>query len=398
MGWILLAVLLCVSLVALTACGTAPPSQQQEEEEEEEEEEEPILKIGAIYVGSVNDAGYNQALHDSIAEIADNIEGVEIIEAENVAEDDATGPMQLMIGQGADLIFATSFGYHDAALALSVANPDVVFEWCGGGSENATANFGTFFGQPPNGWYLMGMAAGLMMIENEVEDPILGFVAAFPIGWTRTFINAFMLGAQSVYDPVVPPTPSPIEVNVAYTFSWADLAQQAQTTNALIDQGADVITMHVDAPTTVIGTAEGRGVFSIGYQSVEAKQYAPLYWIGGIGFTFGSKLTEVAQSVIDGTYVGANKYWGWDEGAMSLAVWGPDVTQEMKDQIDAVKAELEAGTRKVFVGPIYDTTGAIAAIPSWDPYVWLNEGEEIPEYMLGWGDDFYVWGVTGGLS
>ena len=37
-------------------------------------------------------------------------------------------------------------------------------EALGGGSENATANFGTFFGKPPDGWYLMGMAAGLMMI------------------------------------------------------------------------------------------------------------------------------------------------------------------------------------------------------------------------------------------
>ena len=385
---ILLAVALALS-IGLIGCGNG-------EQEEEEEEEEPVLKIGAIYVGSINDAGYNQALHDSIAVIADNIDGVEIIEAENVAEGAATQPMQLMINQGADLIFATSFGYHDEALALSVANPDVVFEWCGGGSENATANFGTFFGQPPNGWYLMGMAAGMMMIEDEVVDPVFGFVAAFPIGWTRTFINAFTLGAQSVYPPVVPNATAAVETVVAYTFSWSDLAQQALVTNALIDQGADVITMHVDAPTTVIGTAENRGVYSIGFQSVEAKKFAPLNWICGTGFTFGELLTGVAQDVIDGTYVGVNKYWSWDEGAMALAEWGPDVPQDVKDAVAAAKAELEAGTLKVFEGPIYDTTGEIAAIPSWYPEIWLTEGVEIPEYMLGWADDFYVWGVTGG--
>jgi simple sugar transport system substrate-binding protein/basic membrane protein A len=369
---------------------------------EGEPEPEPVLTIGAIYVGSIDDAGYNQALHDSIAVIGDNIDDVEIIEAENVPEDACTVPMQLMIDQGADLIFATSYGYHDAALALSVANPDVVFEWCGGGSENATANFGTFFGEPPNGWYMMGMAAGLMMQENEVEDPMFGFVAAFPIGWTRTFINAFTLGAQSVYPPVVPNATAAVEVVVAYTFSWSDLAQQAITTNALIDQGADVITMHVDAPTTVIGTAETRGVYSIGYQSVEAKKFASLKWIGGIGFTFGDKLTEVAQDVIDGTYVGANKYWGWDEGAMALAEWGPDVTEDIKAEVLAAKDDLEAGTLYPFTGPIYDRdTGLIAAIPkppvSETPWVWLTENVTIPEYMLGWGDNFYAWGVTGGF-
>ena len=366
--------------------------------EGEGEGEPAVLTIGAIYVGAINDAGYNQALHDSIAVIGDNIEGVEIIEAENVPEGAATVPMQLMIDQGADLIFATSFGYHDEALALSVANEGVVFEWCGGGSENATANFGTFFGQPPNGWYLMGMAAGLMMIEDEVVDPKLGFVAAFPIGWTRTFINAFTLGAQSVYAPVVPNATAAVETVVSYTFSWSDLAQQALVTNALIDAGADVITMHVDAPTTVIGTAETRGVYSIGFQSVEAKKFAPTKWICGTGFTFGELLTGVAQDVIDETYVGANKYWSWDEGAMALAEWGPDVTQEIKDEVLAKKAVLDAGGTNIFTGPIYDTTGAIAAIPSWDPYIWLTENVTIPEYMLGWGDDFYVWGVSGGLS
>ncbi len=366
--------------------------------EGEGEGEPAVLTIGAIYVGAINDAGYNQALHDSIAVIGDNIEGVEIIEAENVPEGAATLPMQVMIDEGADLIIATSFGFHDEALALSVANPGVVFEWCGGGSENATANFGTFFGQPPNGWYLMGMAAGLMMIEDEVVDPMLGFVAAFPIGWTRTFINAFTLGAQSVYEAVVPNATAAVETVVSYTFSWSDLAAQAITTNALIDAGADVITMHVDAPTTVIGTAETRDVYSIGFQSVEAKKFAPTKWICGTGFTFGELLTGVAQDVIDETYVGANKYWSWDEGAMALAEWGPDVTQEIKDEVLAKKAVLDAGGTNIFTGPIYDTTGAIAAIPSWDPYIWLTENVTIPEYMLGWGDDFYVWGVSGGLS
>ena len=389
---ILLAVALALS-VGLIGCNG--------EEEEEEEEQPPVLTIGAIYVGSVNDAGYNQALHDSIAVIADNIEGVEIIEAENVAEGAATQPMQLMINQGAGLIIATSFGYHDEALALSVANPDVVFEWCGGGSENATANFGTFFGKPPDGWYLMGMAAGLMMIEDEVVDPVLGFVAAFPLGWTRTFINAFTLGAQSVYPPVVvgPNATSPVEVVVAYTFSWSDLAKQTQVTNALIDQGADVITMHVDAPGTVIQAAETRGVYSIGFQSVEAKKFAPTKWISGTGFTFGDLLTGVAQDVIDGTYVGANKYWGWNEGAMSLAEWGPGVPQDVKDAVLAKKAVLEAGGTNIFTGPIYDTTGEIAALYSIEPYpLLLTEGVTIPEYALGWADQFYVWGVTGGLS
>jgi hypothetical protein len=81
----------------------------------------------------------------------------------------------------------------------------------------------------------MGVAAGLM-----TESDKLGFVAAFPLGWTTTFINAFTLGAQSVNPDV--------QTTVAYTFNWGDRAKEADATNSLINQGADVIAMHVDSP------------------------------------------------------------------------------------------------------------------------------------------------------
>ena len=76
---------------------------------------------------------------------------------------------------------------------------------------------------------------------------------------------------------------------VAYTFNWGDRAKEADTTNALINQGADVITMHVDSPATIISTAESRGAWSIGYQSLAAQQFAPKYWISGTGFTPGAR-------------------------------------------------------------------------------------------------------------
>jgi basic membrane protein A len=360
----------------------------------------PVLTIGAVYVGAINDHGYNQALHEGIEAIADNIANVTIIEAENVPAGTITTSVQSMINQGAKLIFATSYDYYNETLALSVAHPDVAFEWCGGG-ENATANLGVFFGQPPDGWYLMGMAAALMMQHDNITDPKFGFVAAFPRTWTRTFINAFTLGAQSVYPPIVrnetsnTTSPSPVTVQVAYTYDWASVALQIAATNALIDGGAKVITMHVDAPGTIIAAAESRDVYSIGYQSTSAYIYAPNYWISGLGFTFGALLTPIAQSVIDGNFTGQVNMWSWAQGAMALAPWGPLVPQSVKDAVLAAKAELIAGNRTVFIGPIYDTTGNIACChPGWD--YCLYENVTIPDWMMGWADDFYVWGVEGG--
>ena len=223
----------------------------------------PCLIIGALYGGPVTDAGYNQAMHESVMAIKENIPCVEIIEAENVPEEaGATSTMENMIQQGAGMIIATAFNHQYPALELSQQYPDVVFEHAGGWEMGA--NFANFFGEPPDTWYMMGVAAGTI-----TESDKLGFVAAFPLGWTLTFINAFELGAQSVNPDA--------QTIVAYTFGWGDAAKEAEATNSLINQGADIVTMHVDSPATVISTAESRAVYSIGFQSLAAQQFAPEY-------------------------------------------------------------------------------------------------------------------------
>ena len=202
------------------------------------------LIIGATFGGSITDAGYNQAMHEAVMDIKTNIPCVKIIEADNVYDEaGATNTMQSMIDQGAKMIIATASNHQDPAFALSETHPDVIFEDAGG--WKTSANFGIFFGSPPDGWYLMGIAAGKMTTSNKI-----GFVANAPFGWALTFINAFELGVQSVNPDA--------QTYVTFTQAWGDSAKEAEATNALINQGADVITMFVDSPVTVIGTAENR--------------------------------------------------------------------------------------------------------------------------------------------
>jgi basic membrane protein A and related proteins len=330
----------------------------------------PVLIIGVVYGGPITDAGYNQAMHEGAMAIKANIQGVKIIEAENVPDEaGATSTMENMIQQGAKLIFATAFNHQYPALGLSQKYPDVIFEHVGGWEMGP--NFGNFFGKPPDAWYLMGIAAAMMTETNK-----LGFVAAFPMGWTATFINAFEIGAKSVNPDV--------QTVVAYTFSWGDRAKEADTTNSLINQGVDVITMHVDSPATVISTAESRGVYSIGYQSLEAQQFAPKYWITGTGFTLGDKMTWIASTVIDGTWKPMFKRWSMAEGAMAIAPFGPNVPQEVQDAVGKAKTDIEAGVTVVFKGPIKDQDGNIK----------VAEGEILTDDLMS-SLDWFVQGVIG---
>jgi basic membrane protein A and related proteins len=331
---------------------------------------EPCLIVGALYGGPMNDAGYNQAMHEAVMAIKDSISCVKIIEAENVPDEaGATTTMENMIQQGAKLIYATAFNHQYPALELSKKYKDVKFEHAGG--WEMSDNFANFFGTPPDGWYMMGVAAGKMTKTNK-----LGFVAAFPMGWTSTFINAFQLGAQSV-NPAV-------QTIVAYTFAWGDRAKEADTTNSLINQGVDVISMHVDSPSTVISTAESRGVYSIGYQNLAAQQFAPEYWISGTGFTLGGKLTWLTSTVLDGTWKPIFLRCGIKDGCMAIAPYGPKVPQEVKDLVAQTQADIEAGKLVVFKGPIAAQDGTIK----------VAEGAVLTDDLMS-AVDWFVQGVVG---
>ena len=355
-----------------TAAPTAPPATEAPPPTEAPNPTEtpPCLIIGALYGGPITDAGYNQAMHESVMAIKQNIDCVQIIEAENVPDEaGATTTMENMIQQGAKMIIATAFNHQYPALALSQSHPDVIFEHAGGWEMGP--NFANFYGKPPEAWYLMGVAAGKMTQTNK-----MGFVAAFPLNWTLTFVNAFELGAQSV-NPAV-------ETYVAFTFAWGDSAKEADATNSLINQGCDVITMHVDSPTTVIGTAESRGAYSIGFQSLAAQQFAPEYWISGTGFTLGGKLTWLASTVLDGSWTPIFLRCGMADGCMAMAPYGPKVPQEVQDYVNQVKADLEAGKIVVFTGPVVDQDGTVR----------VAEGEVLSDDAMS-AVDWFVQGVIG---
>jgi simple sugar transport system substrate-binding protein/basic membrane protein A len=328
-------------------------------------EDKPSLIVGAIYVGSVNDYGYNRAMKDGLEEMKQNIPGLKLIEAENVPETgDAERIMEGMIQQGAKLIFATSFGHQQSAFNLAKTHPDVAFEHAGGWMQ--APNFGNFFGATQTAWYAMGVAAGKMTKTNT-----LGFVIGVPIGYAIGNVNAFQLGALSVNLKA--------QTRVVVTGGWADKAKEAAAANALIDQGADVITMHVDSPSTIIQIAEGRGAMSIGFQSIEARRLAPKGWITGLGFSWGSFMTDTAKNVMAGTFKGGMVRQGLGN-MLVVAPFGVSVPDDVKQIANAAADKIKGGYNP-FTGPIKDNSGEIriAAGETWGndkmgKFDWYAEG------------------------
>jgi basic membrane protein A len=303
----------------------------------------PRLIVGAVYVGSVNDYGYNRSFHDALTQIAKDVPGIKLLEAENVPEStEADRVMEGMIQQGARLIFPTSFGYQDSARKVAARHRDVNFEYAGDG--NTSKNFGVFFGSTQAAWFPMGVAAAKMTKTNK-----LGFVIGLPIGYAIGNVNAFQLGAKSV-------NPSAQTV-VVVTGGWSDKAKEAGAANALLDQGCDVVAMHVDSPATIIQTVEARGGMSIGFQSLEARELAPKGWITGLGFTWAPFFTQVVNDTIAGKFSPQAVYQGLGK-MVAIAPFGPSVPADVQKLVTESADRVAKGFNP-FTGPMTDNQGMV---------------------------------------
>ena len=306
----------------------------------------PTLIVGGIHVGSVKDAGYNQAEHDGLMYLKAHVPGVKVIEAENIAE----GPgvqqvMQTMINQGAKLIFPQSFGYQDFALNVAAKNPTVMFEHPAG--YKYAKNFGTYWAASDQVNYALGIAAAKTSKTGK-----LGFVGAMPIPQVIASADAFHLGALSV-NPKITTT-------VIFNGTWSDPGKEAAATNTLADKGVDVVATLVDSPITVVKTAEQRHIFAIGYHSAAAAKFAPKYWLSGVAFNWGPMFVNMAKAVMNGTWKAQNEIAPASSGTAYMAPFGPNVPAAAKTAATKVLNQFMSGERtSPYLGPVYDQSGKL---------------------------------------
>ncbi|MDL2408564.1 BMP family ABC transporter substrate-binding protein [Rhizobium calliandrae] len=308
---------------------------------------ETALTVGFIYVGPKDDYGYNQS-HAEGAATVKAIGGVTVVEEENVPETvDAQKTMESMINlDGATLLFPTSFGYFDPhMLAMAAKYPNIQFRHCGGlwQSGKHPANTGSYFGYIFQGQYLNGVTAGYATKSKKI-----GFVAAKPIPQVLQNINAFLLGARSV-DPA-------ITCQVIFTGEWSLAVKEAEATNALIDQGADVVTCHVDSPKVVVETAAGRGAFICGYHANQSP-LAPAKYLTGAEWAWGNVYSDFVKKAQAGETLLNFVRGGLKDGFVKMSPLGPGVSAESRKKFEATLAEMMAAKFSVFKGPIKDNKG-----------------------------------------
>jgi simple sugar transport system substrate-binding protein len=359
-----------------TGCSSPPPETQASSGGASPVSDKPIV-IGFIYNAPKDDYGWNQAQAKGAAAIA-SIPGIKIVEQESVPETkEVQEVMRNMIDQnGATVIVPTSFGYFDPhVLAVAKDYPDVQFFHSGTlWKEGLPNNVGSYFALIDEGQYLAGRIAAATSKTGK-----LGFVGAKPINPVLRNINSFMLGARSVKPDM--------KMQVIFTGDWSLPVKEAEATNSLADQGIDVVGVHVDSPKVVIETAEKRGIFSSGFHS-DQSALAPKGYLTGTVYNWGTiqkkyvEWLKAGKTLMNGG-IPHQVIGGLKEDYISLATFGPAVSDAAKKDEEATKAKIVDGSVTVYKGVIKDNAGAVK-IPAGTTYKvtdsaptqinWLAEG------------------------
>ncbi len=329
------------------------------------------LKVGFVYVSPIGDAGWTfqhdlgrialeKNLGDNVA--TKYIENVpEGAEAERVIRD--------LAKSGHDLIFTTSFGYMNPTLKVAKLFPKKMFEHSTG--YKRSKNVGTYMCRFYEGRYLTGIIAGKMTKSNT-----LGYVAAFPIPEVIRGINAFTLGAKSVNPD--------IKVKVIWINSWFDPGKEREASEALIDQGVDIVTHHTDSTAPTM-TAEEKGVFAIAYHS-DMSKYGANAHLTATTHVWDKYYTKVAKDVLSGTWKSEAVWGGIKEGMIKLAPISKKVPADVVALVKKTEKMIANGSFHPFHGPVKSQDGKVVVEP----------GKSLTDQDL-LNMNYYVEGVLGNI-
>ena len=324
------------------------------------------VKACFVYVGSKTDGGWTQA-HDIGRQQVEKELGdtVETAFVENVPEGpDAERALERFARSGCNIVFATSFGFMDATVAVAKKFPKVKFEHATG--YKTADNLAVYNSRFYEGRYIQGQIAAKMS-----QKGVAGYIASFPIPEVVMGINAFILGAQSVNPD--------FKLKVVWANTWFDAGKEADAAKVLIDQGVDIITQHTDS-TGPMQVAAERGIKAFG-QASDMIKAGPNTQLTAIVDTWGNYYVKRIKEVQDGTWKTAMIWDGLKDGILTMAPY-TNMPDDVKKMAEETEVKIKSGELKPFTGPIKKQDGT----------EWLKAGETAPDDVLS-GLNFYVAGV-----
>ena len=340
---LVLALALCLTAFAALADGIAKEN----------------IKLGVI---TLHDelSTYDKNFIDAVKQAAENLGLTEdqYVIVSGIDESEACYDQAAELAEaGCNIVFADSFGHEDFMIKAAKEFADVEFCHATGTKAHTEGldNFHNAFASIYEGRYLAGVAAGLKL--NEIKEagnlkgeiPLIGYVGAFPYAEVKSGYTSFFLGARSVCPDV--------QMKVIFTQSWYDEEGEKTAAKALIAANCDLISQHADsmgAPTA----CEEAGIPNISYNgsTVDACPNtfivaSRINWVPYFEYIINQR---IAGEAIDTDWTGTIE----TESVLLTDVNEQAAAEGTVAKLEEVKAELLAGTRKVFDITTFTKDGA----------------------------------------
>jgi basic membrane lipoprotein Med (substrate-binding protein (PBP1-ABC) superfamily) len=208
------------------------------------------------------------------------------------------------------------------------------------GSDKTGKNTQPIILQLGDGSYLEGMLAAGMSKSGKI-----GIVGAERGASVDSVFKAFELGAKKVNPNIVINPPS-------YTGDWEDVGKAKAATNALLDQGADVIMQDLDAAAQGVFQAvqerakQGKPVYALGANS-DQNAVAPDVILASATINMGPAFVAICKQVKDGTFKPNTTPFDMKSGVIGF-VLNPQleskIPADLKTKVETAQKQITDGT------------------------------------------------------
>ncbi|MCQ2576191.1 MAG: BMP family ABC transporter substrate-binding protein [Treponema sp.] len=307
------------------------------------------FKAGFIYIGDENE-GYTEAHMNGVKEMkaALGLSDDQIIEKTLIPEAEAAYDAAIdLIDQGCSFVVGTSFGHESYLIQAAKEHPEVQFSHSTGYQAGLSGlkNMHNFMPSVYQSRYVSGIVAGLKLQEMIDTGKItaaqakIGYVGAYPYAEVVSGYTSFFLGARSVCPSAT--------MEVRYTNSWADMALEKETADALIAAKCVLISQHADT-TGAPSSCEAAGVPIVGY-NVDMIKVAPNTALTSAALNWGAYYTFATKAVMNGESLPVDWSKGYDGNAVYItALNDKTIAAGTKAAVDTAIAGLKDGSLKVF--------------------------------------------------
>ena len=345
-----------VSLLALAAASVAGLAGCDNAAKDEK-----AVKIGLICLhdsSSTYDANFINAMNEAVKDLGKKVIFEKNCLLTGVNEDTACfDAAKDLVEKGCKVIFADSFGHQEHMLNAAKEFKDVQF--CHATGTNAKtanqSNYHNAFASIYQGRFLAGYAAGLKLVEEKKADLDaqkalkVGYVGAYTYAEVISGYTSWFLGARNALRDYGYQN-NQLTMDVSFTGSWYDPEGEGSAADALIKDGAVLISQHADSMGAP-GTCEKNNVPNVTY-NVETKEECPKTYLAYSRINWAPYYKAVVNAVYEGKSIENEVNANWtgtvNSGSVEYNVNWDNMTKDAtkladyKAKYEAVEAQVKA--------------------------------------------------------